>query len=61
MFYAILDDGIRKIDKTQFLKKPVGICIRTLDEWHMEAEWRERFGLWHEGDSLHYCKMESYH
>ena len=61
MFYAILDDGIRKIDKTQFLKKPVGICILTLDEWHMEAEWRERFGLWHEVDSLHYCKMESYH
>lgn len=61
MFYAILDDGIRKIDKTQFLKNPVGICILTLDEWQMDTEWKERFGLWHEVDSLHYCRMESYH
>lgn len=61
MFYAILDDGIRKIDKKQFLKKPVGICVLTLDEWQMNTEWKEQFGLWHEVDSLHYCKMESHH
>ncbi|MCI8769564.1 MAG: cobalt transporter [Lachnospiraceae bacterium] len=60
MFYAILEDGIRKIDKAQFLKNPVGICILTLDEWQMDAGWKERFRLWHEVDSLHYCKMESH-
>lgn len=61
MFYAILEDGIRRIDKGQFLKNPVGICILTLEEWQKDSEWKERFGLWHEVDSLHYCKMESHH
>lgn len=61
MFYAILEDGIRKLDKAQFIKNPVGICILTLEEWQKDSEWKERFGLWYEVDSLHYCKMESHH
>ncbi len=61
MFYAVLEDGLRRSDREHFLENPVGVCILTLEEWQKSSEWKERFGLWHEVDSLHYCKMESHH
>lgn len=60
MYYTVLEDGIRKTDKEQFLQNPLGICVLTLEEWRQNIEWKEKFDIWHDVDTVHYCKMESY-
>lgn len=60
MYYVVLEDGIRKTDKEQFLTGRTGICTLTLEEWRNTMEWKECFGIWHDVDTVHYCKMESH-
>lgn len=60
MYYSVLEDGIRKTDKEQFFSRKNGICVFALEEWVQDAYRKEQFGIWHEIDSVHYCKMESH-
>ena len=60
MYYMVLEDGIRKADKEKFLSSLTGICVLSLEDWQKDLEWKVRFGIWHEVDSVHYCKMESH-
>lgn len=60
MFYAVLEDGIRRIDKEQFLLNPCGICVFTMEEWNRNLEWKELFHIWHDIDNMQYCRMESH-
>lgn len=60
MYYAVLEDGIRKTDEESFFQTKNGICILTLEEWQKNPVWKERFSIWHQVDNVHYCKMESY-
>lgn len=60
MFYIVLEDGIRRTDEKNFFQGQSGICILPLEEWQDNPVWKERFSIWHNIDSMHYCKMESY-
>lgn len=60
MFYIVLEDGIRRTDEKNFFQEQSGICILPLEEWQDNPVWKERFSIWHNIDSVHYCKMESY-
>ena len=60
MFYSVLEDGIRKTDEKSFFQEKKGICVLPLEEWWENPAWKERFLIWHNVDSVHYCKMESY-
>ncbi len=60
MYYAVLEDGIRRIEEKSFFQEKKGICILPLEEWQDNPVWKEKFSIWHNIDSMHYCKMESY-
>lgn len=51
---------MRKTDEKTFWDADEGVCILTIAQWQSEPIWKERFGIWHSVDSMHYCKMESH-
>jgi len=62
MYYFIREDGMQKTDENTFFASETedGVCILTIDQWQNESKWKDRFGIWHSIDSVHYCKMESH-
>jgi len=60
MYFSVIEDGIRKTDEDSFFRTKEGICVVALKDWEENPVWRERFGIWHKVDAIHYCKMESY-
>lgn len=60
MFYIIIDDEIRKVDEQNFWNSDKGICIYKLSDWNENHKIREKFGIWHRADKIHFCKMETH-
>lgn len=60
MFYAVEEDGLRKVEESAFFAAEEGVCILTLKEWQEEPKWRALFSVWHRVESIHYCRLESY-
>ena len=60
MNYIVKEDGVFKTDKENFWKNSPGIAVIKTSVWNEDKSLRERFGIWHTIDGIHFCKAESY-
>lgn len=60
MYYLVIDDAIRKVEEKNFWNCDEGICVFKLSKWNEDNSLREKFGIWHRAEKIHFCKMETH-
>lgn len=60
VYYNVVNGEIYKSDEQKFWNCNGGICIFKLSEWNEGHKLREKTGIWHKTDQIHFCKMETH-
>ncbi len=60
MYYIVINGEIKKTEEQNFWDCDNGICVVKLSEWNESLGLREKSGIWHKADKIHFCKIETH-
>lgn len=60
MYYIVINGEIKKTEEQNFWDCDNGICVVKLSEWNESPGLREKSGIWHKADKIHFCKIETH-